>query len=175
MEEKIFSLLQLDALKEVSNIGAGNAATSLATLLRHKVEMTVPVVNEIDISKICEKTKKREVFGIVVGVLGEIQGNILIVFEKEIAIQIIENLLGCKEKSITELGNSALSEMANVLSAGYINSMSEFTQLKITTSVPAISYDMLSAILETVFLESYQYDKQILDIETIFKREKNTI
>lgn len=41
--------------------------------------------------------------------------------------------------------------MANILSAGYINSMSEFTQLKITTSVPAISYDMLSTILETVF------------------------
>ena len=101
--------------------------------------------------------------------LGDIQGNILIIFEKELAEKIIEGLSGMREEKISDIGISVLSEIGNIMSAGYMNSISEFTGLSISPSVPAVAYDMLSAIIGTVFLESYQYDEYILDIEARFK------
>lgn len=171
MKKVNFSPLQLDALREVSNVGAGNAATSLSMLLGHKVDMNVPSVNIVEFSGIYDKAGEKEVFGIIVKVFGDIPGNILIIFENSIARNIIENLTGIKDENLTEFGISVLSEMGNILAAGYMNSMSEFTGLKTSPSVPAVSYDMLSAILGTAFLEAGQYDDYILDIETIFKGE----
>ena len=169
MDSSIFTPIQLDALKEVSNIGAGNAATSLSLILGHKVDMNVPSVNMVKLNDIYEVAGEKEVYGIILRVLGDIQGNILIIFEKELAEKIIEGLSGMREEKISEIGISVLSEIGNIMSAGYMNSISEFTGLSISPSVPAVAYDMLSAIIGTVFLESYQYDEYILDIETRFK------
>ncbi|MGV3024280.1 chemotaxis protein CheC [Clostridium thermobutyricum] len=169
MDSSIFTPIQLDALKEVSNIGAGNAATSLSLILGHKVDMNVPSVNMVKLNDIYEVAGEKEVYGIILRVLGDIQGNILIIFEKELAEKIIEGLSGMREEKISEIGISVLSEIGNIMSAGYMNSISEFTGLSISQSVPAVAYDMLSAIIGTVFLESYQYDEYILDIETRFK------
>lgn len=169
MDSSIFTPMELDALKEVSNVGAGNAATSLSMILGHKVDMSVPSVNMVKLTDIYELAGEKEVYGIILRVIGDIQGNILIVFEKKLGDKIIEGLAGIREASFSELGNSVLSEIGNIMSAGYMNSISQFTGLSISPSVPAVSYDMLSAIVGTVFLESYQYDEYILDIETIFK------
>lgn len=169
MDSSIFTPIQLDALKEVSNIGAGNAATSLSLILGHKVDMNVPSVNMVKLNDIYEVAGEKEVYGIILRVLGDIQGNILIIFEKELAEKIIEGLSGMREEKFSEIGISVLSEIGNIMSAGYMNSISEFTGLSISQSVPAVAYDMLSAIIGTVFLESYQYDEYILDIETRFK------
>lgn len=169
MDSSVFTPIQLDALKEVSNIGAGNAATSLSLILGHKVDMNVPSVNMVKLNDIYEVAGEKEVYGIILRVLGDIQGNILIIFEKELAEKIIEGLSGMREEKISEIGISVLSEIGNIMSAGYMNSISEFTGLSISQSVPAVAYDMLSAIIGTVFLESYQYDEYILDIETRFK------
>ena len=50
MDHGNLSNIQLDALKEVSNIGAGNAATALSMMLGKKIDMTVPSVNMIKLS-----------------------------------------------------------------------------------------------------------------------------
>ncbi|MGL4875857.1 MAG: chemotaxis protein CheC [Clostridium sp.] len=168
-KENIFNSIELDAIKEVSNIGAGNAATSLSMILGHKVDMSVPSVNMIKFSEIYELDGEKEVYAIIVRVRGEILGNILIVFEKNLAEKLVEKLIGKKEETLTELGISVLGEIGNIISAGYMNSIAEFTGLKISPSVPGVSYDMLSAIVGTAILESEQYGEYILDIETIFK------
>ncbi|MGL4849667.1 MAG: chemotaxis protein CheC [Clostridium sp.] len=169
--DNIFNSLELDAIKEVSNIGAGNAATSLSVILGHKVDMSVPSVNMIKFSEIYDLDGEKEVYGIIVRVRGEILGNILIVFEKILAEKLIEKLTGKREENLTELGTSVLSEIGNIISAGYMNSISDFTGLKISPSVPGVAHDMLSAIVGTAILESEQYGEYILDIETIFKGE----
>ena len=171
MEYSDFSALQLDALKEVSNIGAGNAATALSMMLGKKVDMTVPAVNVIRLEDIVEENGECEVAGTVVRVLGDIAGNILLVFEKPTAENIIEKLVGSKQSPESEMGSSVLCEIANIISASYMNSIAQLTNLAILPSVPATSYDMLGAILTTTFIESNQYDEYILDIETVFLDE----
>ena len=168
MEYSNFSALQLDALKEVSNIGAGNAATALSVMIGKKVDMTVPAVNIIKLDDIVQANGEVEVAGTVVRVLGDITGNILLVFEKPTAENIIEKLVGSKQSPESEMGSSVLCEIANIISASYMNSISQLTNLAMAPSVPATSYDMLGAILTTTFIESNQYDEYILDIETVF-------
>ena len=168
MEYSKLNGIQLDALKEVSNIGAGNAATALSIMLNKKVDMTVPAVNIVKLEDIFELNGEEEVVGTVVRVLGDIAGNILLVFTKDTSENIISRLVGSKEAPDSEMGNSVLCEIANIISASYMNSIAQLTQLAIAPSVPALSYDMLGAMLTTTFIESNQYDEYILDIETVF-------
>lgn len=168
MEYSNLSALQLDALKEVSNIGAGNAATALSMMIGKKVDMSVPAVNIIKLDDIVQENGEVEVAGTVVRVLGDIAGNILLVFEKSTAENVIEKLVGSRQSPESEMGSSVLCEIANIISASYMNSIAQLTNLAIAPSVPATSYDMLGAILTTTFIESNQYDEYILDIETVF-------
>jgi chemotaxis protein CheC len=171
VEYSNLSALQLDALKEVSNIGAGNAATALSMLIGKKVDMTVPAVNVVRLDDIVEENGETEVAGTVVRVLGDIAGNILLVFENSTSENIIKKLVGSNESPESEMGSSVLCEIANIISAAYMNSIAQLTNLAILPSVPATSYDMLGAILTTTFIESNQYDEYILDIETVFLDE----
>ena len=171
MKQGQFSTMQMDALKEVSNIGTGNAATALSMMLGKKIDMTVPSVNLIEFATLIDNVGEREGAGIIVRVLGDIPGNILIVLDKEVAFNMIELLTGIETKEFTEMGKSALCEIGNILSGAYMNDISQFTGLNAIASVPAITYDMLSAILTTTFMESGQYDEYILDIETLFLNE----
>ncbi|SFB23248.1 chemotaxis protein CheC [Clostridium frigidicarnis] len=169
MSELEFNALQLDALKEVGNIGAGNAATALSQLLNTKVDMTVPSVNIIPFTEVFSKIGAEDlVVAVIVRVLGDIPGNILFVLEKEVAENIIEALTGSREDEFTEMGNSVLCEIGNIISGSYMNSIAKFTNLVITPSVPAVTYDMLGAILSTTFIESGQFDDSVLDVETKF-------
>lgn len=168
MDYSSLSMIQLDALKEVSNIGAGNAATALSMLLNKKIDMSVPSVNVVRLEEVVEATGEKEVAGTIVRVLGDIAGNILLVLEEDTVKKIIGKLIGSEEGVNSEMGQSVLCEIANIISASYMNSIAQLTNLAIAPSVPAVSYDMLGAILTTTFIESNQYDEYILDIETIF-------
>ena len=168
MEYANFNSMQLDALKEVSNIGAGNAATALSVMISEKIDMTVPSVNIVKLEDIIEVNSEEEVAGIVIRVLGDISGNILLIFNANRAKAMIERLAGCEEEITSELGKSVLCEITNIITGSYMNAIAQFTNLKIIPSVPAVAYDMISAILTTTFIESCQYEENILDIETVF-------
>lgn len=164
--------MELDALSEVSNIGAGNAATALSQLLNMKIDMTVPAVKIIAFDTIFNAIGSEEAaIGIIVRVLGDTPGNILFVFEQSTAFDVIETLTGSRSEELSELGASALCEIGNIISSSYMNAISKFTGLVLTPSVPAFSYDMAGAILSTTFIESGQYDEKVLDFETEFMQD----
>jgi chemotaxis protein CheC len=164
-----FNAMQLDALREVGNIGAGNAATALSQLINKKVDMTVPAVNIIPFDEIFSRIGGEEVVvGVIVRVLGDTPGNILFIFSNTTALNIIELLTGNREETINEMGESVLCEVGNIISGAYMNAIARFTNLLIMPSVPAVAWDMLGAILSTTFIESGQFDDQVLDIETMF-------
>lgn len=166
--------MQLDALREVGNIGAGNAATAMSQLLNKKIDMTVPAVNIVPFDEVFSgEGAERVVIGIIVRVLGDTPGNILFVLEKDTADEIIKTLIGEESEQMTEMGSSVLCEIGNIIASSYMNSIAKFTNLVITPSVPAVSYDMLGAILSTTFIESGQFDEQVLDLETRFLQNKH--
>jgi chemotaxis protein CheC len=170
------SAIQLDALQEVGNIGSGNAATALSTLLNMKVDMKVPSINIVPFDDIFTSIGGDDVVvGVIVRVLGDIQGNMLFVFEKEEALYIIEALTGRKDRYVTEDGYSVLSEVGNIVASSYLDAISRFTGLNIVPSVPAVTYDMLGAILSNTFIESDQFDDSVLDVETVFLHDRTKV
>lgn len=176
MDYSKLSPMQLDVLQEVGNIGAGNAATSLSQLLNQKVDMTVPSVNIIPFDDIFSKIGVEEVvIGVIVRVLGDIPGNILYTLDKETALKFISKLLGEEQEEITEIGNSALCEIGNIISSSFMNAIAKLTNLVLTPSVPAVALDMMGAILSTTFIEAGQFDEYILDLETRFLQEDQKI
>lgn len=168
MDYNELSSLQLDALKEVGNIGAGNAATALSQLLNRRIEMTVPRVSIIDFQEMIAETAENEVAGVLVRLLGDAPGNILFVYNSHEAQNIISLLTGELSKDITELGASVLMEVGNIVSSSYMNAIAKLTGLNLIPSVPAMSQDMLGAMLSTMVIEAAQYSDSILEVKTVF-------
>lgn len=146
------SELQLSALSEIGNIGAGNAATSLATILADKVSMTVPKLQIIDVTSMATVLggPEKELAGILVNMTNDVQGMLLFLLDKEFVSKLINVLL---EKdidgfeSITELDMSAIMEIGNILAGSYISAIAMLTNLNIGLSTPQIAIDMAGAIL----------------------------
>lgn len=166
--------MQLDALREVTNIGAGNGATALSQLLNKKIDMSVPSVKIIDFNDFYTGIPEEEVVtGILVRVLGDAPGNILFIFRQEEAENIIEILMGSQQDLDGEMANSVLCEIGNIISASYMNAISSLTNLRLMPSVPAVAYDMLSAILTTTFIETAQVSDSVLEIKTMLLGEQS--
>lgn len=166
--------MQLDALKEVTNIGAGNGATALSQLLNKKIDMSVPSVKIIDFNDFYRGIPEEEIVtGILVRVLGDAPGNILFIFRQEEAENIIEILMGSQQELDGEMANSVLCEIGNIISASYMNAISSLTSLRLMPSVPAVAYDMLSAILTTTFIETAQVSDSVLEIKTMLLGEQS--
>lgn len=168
MDFRSLSSIQLDALREVFNIGSGNAATSLSWLLNKKVDMGVPHIEIVQLQDIVGSDLDHEVIAVLVKVIGEAPGNILYVFDKKVAVEIAEILIEDYDV-FSEMGISTMGEIGNIIASSYMNAIVSFTGLKMIPSVPAVTYDMFNAILPSTFIESGQYDDYILDIETLFK------
>lgn len=176
MPYKKLTPIQLDALQEVVSIGSGNAATALSRLLNMKIDMTVPSVDIIPFNDIFTGSGGDEiVVGVVVRVLGDIPGSILFIFKKEEALYIIKMLTGKNDEYLTDYGYSVISEVGNIIASTFLNSINKFTGLKVTPSVPSVTYDMLGDILSNAFIESGQFDDSVLGIKTIFLQNTTKI
>jgi len=172
-----FSELQIDALREIGNIGLGNAATAMAQILGKEIQISVPKVNVISLEDIFERVDEETiVYAVVARVLGEAPGNILFMFDTTTMMKIAEMLVGKQaEEDLNEIGYSALGEIGNIIFATYMNAIGQMTNLRLFPSVPAVAKDMLTAVLSTTFIESGQFNDYVLDIETGFSQENEDL
>ena len=147
-----FNEFQVDVLKEIGNIGSGNAATSLAMMLRGRISIDVPDVRIIDVDGISELLggPENQVAGVLVLMKGDIEGMLLFLLEKSAVSHLLKGLLNEELKSldsISEMGISALLEISNILSGSYINAISQLLNYSISLEAPRIAIDMVGAIL----------------------------
>lgn len=143
---------QLDVLREIGNIGAGNAATALATLLSDRVDMSVPKLEIVDIKDAATILGGPEnpVVGILMTMSEDVTGLIMLVFEEKFLNTVVRTLLG-KEiddfKNMSEMDLSVFMEVGNIMAGTYLNALCELTQLNIGISPPDICADMAGAIM----------------------------
>ncbi|RCX15537.1 chemotaxis protein CheC [Anaerobacterium chartisolvens] len=165
--------LHIDVLREIGNIGAGSAATALAKMLNKKVNMDVPKVKVMEFKEVSETLGGAEilVIGILLGVNGELNGNIMFILEYNAAQVLVNMLLGKpldELNDFNELELSALKEIGNILAGSYLSAMSSLTNLNIMPSVPDIAIDMAGAILSVPAIEFGKIGDTVLYIETEF-------
>ncbi len=161
-----------DVLKEIGNIGAGNATTALAHMLNCKVDMTVPQVRLLDFKDASTILGGEEqiLAGVYLLVEGDITGSILFLLEKDSARKMVGMLMGTQSEGdeLTEMEESALKEIGNIITASYLNSLSTLTNLVIYPSVPALCIDMAGAIMSVPAIEFGTMGDKILLIQTKF-------
>lgn len=161
-----------DVLKELGNIGAGNATTALAQMLQCKVDMQVPQVRLLNFSEVGEVMGGEEqiVVGIYLAVEGDITGSIMFILEQNAGKTLVSKLMGmpASEGEFSEMEISAMKEIGNIITGAYLNSLSQLTNLKMLPSVPDLNIDMLNAILSVPAIEFGIMGDQILLIQTRF-------
>jgi chemotaxis protein CheC len=170
---KPFADFHMDVLKEVGNIGAGHAATALSKLLDKPVDMLVPTVRMVPFEDISNSVggPERVVIAIFLRVEGETPGNIFFILSQESAKKMLRNLVGIEvenEGSYSEMEISALNEIGNILAGSYLTSLADFTNLKMTPTVPSLAIDMAGAILSYGLLQFGEMGDQALFIDTKF-------
>lgn len=177
MDTRKFDNTIIDVLKEIGNIGSGNAVTALASMLSKRVDMSVPRVRIIDFKEVATILGGEEelVVGIYLNLNKDIEGNIMFVLDMTSAINLLEMLLNKEIKELDEISVSALSEVGNIVASSYVNSLSSLTGLNIAISIPSIAIDMAGAILSVPAIQFGLISDQALFIETVFKEGENSV
>jgi chemotaxis protein CheC len=167
--------VQLDTLKEVSNIGMGHAATALSQMIGQRVNLTVPNVTITEISQVPEHLGGAEkmMVGITLQILGDARGSIMLLFPEESAHRLLCSLLGQQEKGLvmTEVSVSALKEVGNILASAYLSALGNLLNKTLIPSVPLLAYDMAGAVVDHALIDLSQSGDFAMMIETDFGGE----
>lgn len=143
--------VNIDLLRELANIGTGNALIALSEIVGKKIEMKIPEVRILNLGDIPEMlgSADEEVTGIYFSVSGDISAAILFVLSKEAESSIIKLVTGDMdaEQINDELKISAICEVANILVGSYVSALAKLLSYKINITPPAYSSDMAGAIL----------------------------
>jgi len=162
---------QLDALREIGNIGSAHAATALSTLLQQRIDMTVPKVWAIPFEQIAAIIGQVDTpqATIYVKVEGEAPGKAVFYFPVESAENLVKVLLGSKDEIdlySDEMAQSALKEVGNILVSSFIMALTQLSGIPLQPSVPALAVDMIGASLDAIFLEEGSLEDTVLFIDT---------
>lgn len=164
--------VDLDILKEIGNIGAGNAATALSTMLNKPIDMKVPEVKVVNLKEADSIIGNAEsiVVGVYVEFYGDIQGTILFIIEGETLNKMLSMLLQepvtIETDKLNEVEISALTEAVNIMAGSYLMALSSFSGLKALHRVPNLTVDMAAAILSVPIIEFSLYGEKAVFIES---------
>lgn len=172
--------IHMDVLREIGNIGAGNAITALSKMLNKKVDMDVPKVKVVKFKDVSEILGEAEipVVGLLLNVEGDITGSIMFILQIKAARSLVNILMDRSledEKEFEEMELSALQEIGNILASSYLSSLSSLTKLSIMPSVPELAIDMAGAIISVPAIQFGAVGDSVLYIETGFSEGSNRV
>lgn len=152
----LFTPMQVEALKELSNIGAAHAATSLSQIIGTTVHMRVPEVNLFDISDLGSVLGDEVATMVVFQLQGDLPhgGFLILHFSQDSARKLAGIMCGCEEsgQSLGELGQSALLEAGNIMISSFLNATSEMLSLVMLPSPPYLATDILHAMVQSLIV-----------------------
>ncbi|GHU68011.1 chemotaxis protein CheC [Clostridia bacterium] len=173
----------LDILREIGNIGAGNAAASLSVLINEGVNIVVPQVQILDYDGVIRTVGDPEELGIaiLINYVGDIRGVVLFLLSYEDANGIAD-ILTCgfgeedeKAGGMSEMKLSTIKEIGNILGSSYLGSISSLTGLGVNISVPYVAVDMVGAIMGAPMFEFSIDNSKIMLIEESFKTDTKSL
>ncbi|MGF2143957.1 chemotaxis protein CheC [Vagococcus fluvialis] len=162
--------LQIDAMKELVNIGGGHAATSISSLINTKVDMIVPLIEIMEYEELYARIMSEDkiVYSVTTQILGNGGGVFLFALPEESANQISQMmLLNSMEKS-QELIESSIKELVNIIVNSFLNAISELLNIRLMSSIPNLTIDMFGSIISSLYMAYDQYDEEVLIIKNEF-------
>ncbi len=148
-----YNEMQLDALRELANIGAGNAATALSQMLGQEVELKVPRALALPLADAVDAAGEPDavVTGVVVPLEGHLDAIVLLLIPR-VDAESLCRMLGVEAG--TDVGDSALGEIGNILGSSYLNALASITGLELLPCPPQLNTDLLAAIVATLLAQT---------------------
>jgi chemotaxis protein CheC len=168
--------LQLDALREVANIGAGHAATALSQMTNRTIMIAVPEVNIRPLEEVTDLVGPPEtvIAAVMMHMMGDLTGRTLVLFPEGSARTLCDILLRLEPGTTGKFGameQSGLKEAGNILASAYLNALSDFMGMMLVPSVPSLVVDLSAAVLTTAYL-NFGYDRDfVFCVDTSFRVE----
>jgi len=165
--------IQLDALCEVANMGAGHAATALSQMTQSRIMVSVPHLQIVRLDEVPHLLANAEqmVAAVSMHMLGDLTGRTLLVFPRNSALRLSEILLRRASGGsavLGELEQSAIKEAGNILCSAYMNALADFMGMVLLPSVPALVLDICAAVMTGPQLASTSERDWVFSIETQF-------
>lgn len=172
--------IQIDVLREIGNIGSGNAATSLSGMLSNSIDIGVPVVKTLEYEEVVDFLGGPEnvVIGLLIRLSGDIKGMMMYIIQKSFANVVLNTFYGKQLDDILnvdEMDKSAISEIGNIMAGSYVNAIAGLTGLTIDISPPSFCVDMAGAILSVPAIEFAQVGDRVIFIDDNFKISNDEI
>lgn len=167
--------VRYDVLREVGNIGAGNATTALSQLINSKIDMNVPKAELLDFKSLADVVGSAEkiVVGILLNLSGDVDGMMMFMMEFSSAHHLVNRLVGKDKENMeafTEMDLSALKEIGNIIAGAYLSALSSLTNLNIKESIPYMAIDMAGAILSVPAIAFGELGDKALLIQSEFNQ-----
>lgn len=168
-----FNDMHMDVMREIGNIGAGNACTALSSLLGRMIDMSVPNVQLVD-SKVASEYlggTDNVVLGIRVDVKVDLTGMMFHVVNKKFAEKIINTFYPKELTSVAELDDmdaSVLNEMANITSGAYASAIASLAGFVVDIGTPSQTSATVKDILMVPVNEIGNGSDQIIVIDETF-------
>jgi len=180
MAEINFTDNQKDALKEIGNICAGNAATALSQLLDRKISIVVPRILFLPIEQVPQAVGgvDKLVAGLMLRVLGDLPSNIIFIFSLKDALALASLLTGKQVSGssvMTDLERSALKEVGVILANAYLGALGSFVGLGLVPTVPELIVDMAGAIMDYILIELSCKSEFALLVESEFREPEASV
>jgi len=169
--------MHMDVLREIGNIGAGNATTALAKLINAKIDMKVPKVEMVDFQHLASIVGNEEnlMVAVMVTLSVDVDGMMMFLMDKKSAMYLIEQMMAGSGMTIGEefgeLEFSVISEIGNIITGSYLSALASLLNMKIDMSIPYVSVDMAGAILSVPAIEFGKIGDEVLLIQTDFGDE----
>ncbi len=167
------SPVAIDCLREIGNIGSGSAASALSEMLGKNIVMKVPDVSVLEYEQVINRIGGPEklITGIMVRLKGDINGMIMFLLEDSFARVVLSTFMAMVKVDLATLDETQLSiirEMGNIMAGSYLRALSQLTGLTIDMSVPAMTVDMLGAIMNVPIIEFAAVSDKVLFIDDGF-------
>ncbi|KRM62960.1 chemotaxis protein CheC [Ligilactobacillus agilis DSM 20509] len=165
-----YSEIELDGLKEIVNVGGGNAATSISQMINSRVDMDVPEVEVMAYDELYQKiiADDVEMHAVLSKIVGDIDGALLFVITDESGQKIAKMMLGSDDNPSNEIIASAVTELTNILFNSFLRAIGDMLQIQLIASLPISRYDFFGAIISSAYMAFDHYDEQILVIHNEF-------
>ncbi len=163
----------LDGLRDLSNMCAGHAATALSQMTNTRIMINVPRLTVVPLEEVPDVIGNPDevVAAVLMHMLGDLTGRTLLIFPRNAAMRLAEMLLRRPEGSahvFGELEQSAIKEAGNILSAAYMNALSDFMGLMLLPSVPSLVIDLCGAVMTTAYTNFGHERDVVFCIQTEF-------
>jgi chemotaxis protein CheC len=168
--------LQLDALREVANIGAGHAATALSQMTNRTIMITVPRVKIKPLEDACDLIGAPDdvIAAVLMHMMGDLTGRAMVLFPEPAALVLCDFLFR-REPGATrgfgEMEQSGIKEAGNILASAYLNALSDFMGMMLVPSVPSLVVDLSAAVLTSAYLNFGHARDFVFCVETAFRVE----